>query len=100
MSEKINAAVEFLNDYATNYRNRSEVIEGLGKKLTSLKPAVEEYKKIKNKIEELKSLNKEDQSFLVNMKGMLEKNYPVKIDIDDPTLFDDKEKESVNEHAN
>ncbi|MBX3008646.1 MAG: hypothetical protein KF816_11555 [Melioribacteraceae bacterium] len=97
MSDKVTAAVDFLNDFAINCRNRSEAIEGLTKRLTSLKPAVDEHKKIKNLIEELRSQNKEDQDFLINMKGMLEKNYPVKIDIDDPTLFDDQHKGDTNE---
>jgi hypothetical protein len=92
MSDKVTAAVDFLNDFAINCRNRSEAIEGLTKRLASLKPAVDEHKKIKNMIEELRSYNKDDQTFLINMKTMLEKNYPVKIDIDDPTLFDDQHK--------
>jgi hypothetical protein len=33
-------------------------------------------------------MDKEDKDFLLNMKSMLEKNYPVVINIDDPTLFD------------
>jgi prefoldin subunit 5 len=94
MSEKVTAAVDFLNDYAANYRKRSEAIESLEKKSSTLKPAVEEHKKIKNKIESLKQQNKEDKDFLLSMKSMLEKNYPVEIDIDDLTLFDRTEKES------
>ena len=93
MSEKVTAAVDFLNDFAANYRKRSEAIESLDKKLNTLKPAVEEHKKIKSKIELLKSQNKEDKDFLLSMKSMLEKNYPVEIDLDDPTLFDTTQKE-------
>lgn len=93
MSEKVTAAVDFLNDYAANYRKRTEAIESLEKKLNTLKPAVEEHKKIKGKIESLKSQNKEDKDFLLSMKSMLEKNYPVEIDINDPTLFDGNGKE-------
>lgn len=88
MSEKVLAAIDFLNDFASNSRKRSEAIESLGKKLNTLKPAVEEYKRIKSKIEFLRLMDKEDKDFLLNMKSMLEKNYPVVINIDDPTLFD------------
>jgi|GEM_PF-2278123 len=88
MSEKVTAAVDFLNDYAGNYRKRQDAIEALEKKLNGLKPAVEEHKKIRNKIEELKLQNKDDKDFLLQMKSMLEKNYPVEIAIDDPTFFD------------
>jgi prefoldin subunit 5 len=94
MSEKVTAAVDFLNDYAANYRKRTEAIESLEKKSNTLKPAVEEHKKIKSKIEFLKQQNKEDKDFLLNMKSMLEKNYPVEINLDDPTLFDGTEKEN------
>ncbi len=93
MSEKVTAAVDFLNDFAANYRKRTEAIESLEKKSNTLKPAVEEHKRIKSKIESLKQQNKEDKDFLLSMKTMLEKNYPVEIDLDDPSLFDTTQKE-------
>jgi hypothetical protein len=100
MPEKVEAAVEFLNDYASNFRKRSDAIESLEKKLNTLKPAVEEHKKIKSRIESLKLQNKEDKDFLLSMKSMLEKNYPVNIDLDDPTLFDQSSPVQVGDTNN
>jgi hypothetical protein len=93
MNQQIEAAVSFLNNYAENYNRRVESINSLVEKANKLRPAVDEFRKLSEQINNLKNHNRSEEKFLLKMKDMIEQNSDAKIVTGDPTLFDNKEKE-------
>jgi len=85
MTQQLDAAISFLNNYAENFGRRKELISSLIAKIEKLKPAVEDYRKIKEQLDSLQSQNKSEEKFLINMKNMIEHN---EIGIGEGPLFD------------
>lgn len=100
MDEQLKSAVSFLSSYGNNILKRKERIESLNEKILKLKPAVEEYNRLKDEIIKLVAENKREEKFLINMKNMIENNTDAKVVVGDPSLFDQSDKEETNESAN
>lgn len=96
MNPQIEAAVSFLNNYADNHTRRQQNITSLEEKANKLKPAVDEFRKLNEQINNLKNHNRSEEKFLIKMKDMIEQNTEAKVVIGDPTLFD-PDKEELNE---
>lgn len=90
MNPQIEAAVSFLNNYADNHSKRQQHISSLEERANKLKPAVDEYRRLNEQINNLKNHNRSEEKFLIKMKDMIEQNADAKVIIGDPTLFDQK----------
>lgn len=90
MNPQIEAAVSFLNNYADNHSKRQQNVSSLEERANKLKPAVDEYRRLNEQINNLKNHNRSEEKFLIKMKDMIEQNTDAKVVIGDPTLFDQK----------
>jgi len=97
MNPQIEAAVSFLNNYADNHFKRQQSISSLEEKANKLKPAVEEYRRLNEQINNLKNHSRSEEKFLIKMKDMIEQNTDSKVIIGDPTLFDQKKEDDYEE---
>jgi DNA repair ATPase RecN len=88
MNEQLQSAVSFLSDYGNRILKRKEQITFNIEKINKLKPAVEEFNRLKGEVTSLTAENKREEKFLLSMKDMIESHTDAKVQVGDATFFD------------
>lgn len=97
-TQQYESQMRFLKTYADSFEQKKELAAKLEVELDQLKPAAERANKIMKELGELKKSIRLDESFLISMTQMVERNTGVQVT--NGPLFDQKKQEAAAEKGN